>query len=83
MPLPVVTVVQVGALPLTGVQVVMEATAVARKPVNPHGLAFLSAESADQRRTAGAHGSAGRKIGGASSAARCARPGWTARTSCG
>ncbi len=46
MPLPAVTVVQAGSLPLTGVQVVMEATGVARKPVNPHGLAFLSAESA-------------------------------------
>jgi enamine deaminase RidA (YjgF/YER057c/UK114 family) len=46
LPLPVVTVVQAGSLPMTGVQVVMEATATARKPVNPHGLAFLSAESA-------------------------------------
>jgi enamine deaminase RidA (YjgF/YER057c/UK114 family) len=46
MPLPAVTVVQAGALPLTGVQVVMEATSVARKLVNPHGLAFFSAESA-------------------------------------
>jgi enamine deaminase RidA (YjgF/YER057c/UK114 family) len=46
LPLPAVTVVQAGALPITGVQVVLEAAAVARKPVNPHGLAFLSAESA-------------------------------------
>jgi hypothetical protein len=51
LPLPAVTVVQAGALPLTGVQVVMEATTVARKLVNPHGLAFLSAESAASNRS--------------------------------
>lgn len=47
-PLPVLSVAQVGALPATGVQVVMEATAVSRREVNPHGLAFLSAQSAEQ-----------------------------------
>jgi enamine deaminase RidA (YjgF/YER057c/UK114 family) len=46
MPLPAVTVVQAGSLPLAGVRVVVEATTVARQLVNPHGLAFLSAESA-------------------------------------
>jgi enamine deaminase RidA (YjgF/YER057c/UK114 family) len=53
MPLPAVTVVQAGSLPLTGVQVVVEATAVARNPVNPYGLAFLSAESAASHDYAG------------------------------
>lgn len=46
LPLPVLTVVQVGALPLVGAQVVLESTAVARKPVNPHGLAFFSGQPA-------------------------------------
>ncbi|MCX6620346.1 MAG: hypothetical protein NTY38_04590 [Acidobacteria bacterium] len=40
--LPVVSVVQVGALPLTGAQVVLESTSAARKPVNPGGLVFLA-----------------------------------------
>jgi len=44
-PLPVLTLVQVGALPLTGAQVVLETTAVARKPQNPHGLAFISGQA--------------------------------------
>ena len=47
-PLPVITVAQVGALPMAGVQVVLEATAVTRRAVNPHGLAFLSAQSSEQ-----------------------------------
>lgn len=46
MPLPAVTVAQVGALPLEGAQVVMEATEVDRKVVNPAGVAFLAAQSA-------------------------------------
>ncbi len=46
--LPVVTVVQIGALPMPGVQVVMEATAVSRRTVNPHGLAFFAGQSAEQ-----------------------------------
>ena len=43
-PLPSLTVVQVGGLPLTGAQVVIEATAVGRKDVNPNGLAFISGQ---------------------------------------
>ena len=39
--LPVVTVVQVGGLPLTGAQVVLETTSSAKKPVNPAGLLYL------------------------------------------
>jgi enamine deaminase RidA (YjgF/YER057c/UK114 family) len=46
LPLPALTVVQVGALPLTGAQVVFEAIAQERRPVNPHGLAFISGQAA-------------------------------------
>jgi enamine deaminase RidA (YjgF/YER057c/UK114 family) len=46
--IPVVTVVQVGALPMPGVQVVMEATAVGRQSVNPSGLAFLAGQSVEE-----------------------------------
>jgi enamine deaminase RidA (YjgF/YER057c/UK114 family) len=42
LPLPAVSVVQVGALPLAGAQVVLEATELARKPQNPQGLLFLA-----------------------------------------
>jgi enamine deaminase RidA (YjgF/YER057c/UK114 family) len=44
--LPALTVVQVGALPLEGAQVVIEATEVDRKVVNPAGVAFLAAQPA-------------------------------------
>ncbi len=46
--LPALSVVQVGSLPLTGAQVVLEATLVekdVKKPANPHGLAFISAQA--------------------------------------
>jgi hypothetical protein len=43
-PLPALTVVQVGALPLEGAQVEIEATEVERKAVNPAGVVFLGAE---------------------------------------
>jgi len=45
-PLPVLSVVQVGALPLAGAQVALEAAAVERGTVNPHGLAFISGQAA-------------------------------------
>jgi len=45
-PLPVVSVIQVGALPLTGAQLAIEATELDRRPVNPNGVAFLSGQSA-------------------------------------
>lgn len=45
-PLPALTLVQAGALPMEGAQVVLEAIAAARKDVNPHGLAFVSAQIA-------------------------------------
>lgn len=46
LPLPALTVVQVGALPLQGAQVVIEATETDRKTINPNGVAFLAAEPA-------------------------------------
>jgi enamine deaminase RidA (YjgF/YER057c/UK114 family) len=44
--LPVLSVVQVGALPLTAAQVVLESTAVARKDVNEYGLVYISGQGA-------------------------------------
>jgi len=41
-PLPAITLVQAGALPLDGAQVVLEAIAVTRRDANPYGLAFIS-----------------------------------------
>ncbi|HVX67372.1 MAG TPA: hypothetical protein VHA11_12250 [Bryobacteraceae bacterium] len=46
LPLPALSVVQIGALPLEGAQVLLEAALTDKKPVNPHGLAFLSAQQA-------------------------------------
>src|SRR5690349_2902379 len=45
-PLPALSVAQVGALPLEGAQIVIEATEVDKKVVNPNGVAFLSGQSA-------------------------------------
>ena len=47
LPLPVLTVVQIGALPGRGVQIVMEATGVSRQTENPQGIAFLDAQASD------------------------------------
>jgi enamine deaminase RidA (YjgF/YER057c/UK114 family) len=44
--LPALTVMLVGALPLEGAQVAIEATEVDRKVVNPYGVAFLAAQPA-------------------------------------
>jgi len=44
MPLPAVTTVQVGALPMDGAQVVIESIGVEKKTVNPNGVAFFSAQ---------------------------------------
>jgi enamine deaminase RidA (YjgF/YER057c/UK114 family) len=43
-PLPALSVVQVGALPMVGAQVVIETTEMDRKTVDPHGVAFLAAQ---------------------------------------
>ena len=45
-PLPALSVVQVGGLPLEGAQVVMEATSVTKKEVNPQGLVFIAGQQA-------------------------------------
>ena len=41
-PLPVLSMIQGGGLPMEGAQVVMESILAARKEMNPHGLVFLS-----------------------------------------
>ena len=46
LPLPVLSVVQVGALPMEGAQVVIESTEVDKKAVNPQGVAFLAGQNA-------------------------------------
>ncbi|MGD0499032.1 MAG: Rid family hydrolase [Bryobacteraceae bacterium] len=45
-PLPALSLVRVGALPLPGAQVVLEAVAAGARDVNPNGLAFVSADPA-------------------------------------
>lgn len=45
-PLPALSLIRSGGLPAEGAQVVLEAVAAARKEVNPHGLAFVSAQVA-------------------------------------
>lgn len=44
-PLPAVTVVQAGALPLDGAQVLIESTAIEKRTVNPEGLGFFAGET--------------------------------------
>jgi enamine deaminase RidA (YjgF/YER057c/UK114 family) len=46
LPLPALSVVQVGALPLEGAQIEIEATEVDRKIVNPNGVVFVAAQPA-------------------------------------
>lgn len=43
LPLPALSLVQAGGLPLEGAQVVLEAVSVAKKQVNPHGVVFVPA----------------------------------------
>jgi enamine deaminase RidA (YjgF/YER057c/UK114 family) len=45
-PLPALSLIRSGGLPMEGAQVVLEAIASSRKEVNPHGLAFISAQIA-------------------------------------
>ncbi len=44
MPLPALTTIQVGALPMEGAQVVIESISSDKKTVNPNGLAFFPAQ---------------------------------------
>jgi enamine deaminase RidA (YjgF/YER057c/UK114 family) len=46
-PLPVLSLVQIGALPMGGAQVVIESVEMDRKGVNPHGVAFFSGQAAE------------------------------------
>lgn len=48
MPLPSVSVVLTGGLPLENAQVAIEAVAVGKKDVNPDGLAFVDGKSPDE-----------------------------------
>lgn len=50
LPLPALSVVQVGGLPKEGAQVVLESVAVEKKTVNPNGLAFISGQVASVER---------------------------------
>src|SRR3954454_4866020 len=43
LPLPALSLIQAGGLPLEGAQVVLEGIAASKKEVNPQGLVFLSA----------------------------------------
>src|SRR5580692_7344500 len=47
LPLPSVSVVQAGGLPLENAQVVLEVTSQAKKEVNPDGLMFVEAQAAE------------------------------------
>lgn len=44
--IPALSVVQVGALPMDGAQIVLESTAEEKKSVNPNGVAFFSGQAA-------------------------------------
>ena len=48
MPLPSVSVLEAGALPLENAQIVIEAVSAGKKEVNPDGLTFLEGKSPDQ-----------------------------------
>ena len=45
LPIPAVSVIQVGALPMEGAQVVIESIAVAKKEMNPLGLVFVAGQA--------------------------------------
>jgi enamine deaminase RidA (YjgF/YER057c/UK114 family) len=44
-PLPALSVVQVGSLPLEGAQVVIESVEMSKRPVNPNGVAFIAGQA--------------------------------------
>jgi enamine deaminase RidA (YjgF/YER057c/UK114 family) len=46
-PLPVLSLVQIGALPMSGAQVVIESVEMDRKVVNPQGVVFFSGQAAE------------------------------------
>jgi enamine deaminase RidA (YjgF/YER057c/UK114 family) len=61
--LPALTVIQAGALPLEGAQVVLEAVLADRRAVNEHGVAFISAQRGTTRDPLGALDAALRATG--------------------
>jgi enamine deaminase RidA (YjgF/YER057c/UK114 family) len=61
--LPALTVVQAGALPMEGAQVVLEAMLADRRTVNEHGVAFISAQRGTTRDPLGALDAALRAAG--------------------
>lgn len=62
-PLPALTTVQVGALPMEGAQVVIEAIVSEKKAVNPQGVALLPALPVDQiQATIGTLGLGGNRV---------------------
>jgi len=52
-PLPVVSVIQTGGLPLAGAQLVLEAVAESRRDLHPGGIAWISAQVASAEDPAG------------------------------
>lgn len=55
LPLPVVSTIQVGGLPMEGAQIVIESVALDKKAVNPHGMAFFSGQQTKDLRQSLAH----------------------------
>jgi enamine deaminase RidA (YjgF/YER057c/UK114 family) len=51
LPLPAVSTIEVGALPMEGAQVVIESVSVDKRTMNPNGLAFYSAQKVTELRT--------------------------------
>ena len=60
-PLPALSLIRAGGLPLEGAQVVLEVTAAGKKEVNPNGLAYHLGAGGDIGEPAGPGGAAGRK----------------------
>jgi enamine deaminase RidA (YjgF/YER057c/UK114 family) len=50
LPLPAVSTIEVGALPMEGAQVVIESVSVDKRTMNPNGLAFYSAQKITELR---------------------------------
>ena len=74
LPLPSLSLIQAGGLPLEGAQVVLEAIAAGKKEVNPQGLVFLSAPVATSDESAGPGGTPGGEIARAVEGSALKRP---------
>lgn len=63
LPMPALTTIQAGALPLEGAQVVIESVAAEKKAVNPQGVVFLQAMTVEQAQAGlAAQGLAGSRV---------------------